>query len=71
VGAIAILGPLRLPYGNIFTILKKASSMISKSITQSAYKFKISLKPDKAILLSSRQSLLLEDKGIRRMHGKR
>jgi heat-inducible transcriptional repressor len=69
VGAIAILGPLRIPYNHLLSVLKKASSSISKTITKSAYKFKISMKPYSTILLSSDQSPLLEDK--RRHHVKK
>lgn len=42
VGAIALLGPHRIPYRKLFGILTVASEAISTSLTQSLYKFKIS-----------------------------
>lgn len=42
VGAIAILGPQRIPYRKLFGILNAASKVISTSLTKSLYKFKIS-----------------------------
>ncbi len=41
VGAIAILGPTRIAYKQIFGILKKASDYISENITNAMYKFKL------------------------------
>ncbi|MGH2612521.1 MAG: heat-inducible transcriptional repressor HrcA, partial [Rhabdochlamydiaceae bacterium] len=42
VGAIAILGPHRIPYPKLFGILLTAADAISTSLTKSLYKFKIS-----------------------------
>lgn len=42
VGAIAILGPQRIPYRKLFGILIAASDAISTSLTKSLYKFRIS-----------------------------
>lgn len=42
VGAIAILGPHRIPYRKLFGMLLAASEYISSSLTKSLYKFKIS-----------------------------
>ena len=42
VGAIAILGPHRIPYRKLFGILLAAADAISTSLTKSLYKFKIS-----------------------------
>jgi heat-inducible transcriptional repressor len=41
VGAIAVLGPHRIPYRKLFGILLAASDAISTSLTKSLYKFKI------------------------------
>ena len=42
VGAIGILGPNKIPYRKIFAILELAAKEISKTLTNSLYKFKIS-----------------------------
>jgi heat-inducible transcriptional repressor len=72
VGSIGILCPNRASYKSLFALLKTASELISSSLTQSLYKFKISYRnPDSAqldfkgqVLLLSEQSnhLLLENK---------
>lgn len=66
-GAIALLGPLRLNYHDIFTKLHLFSQSLSQTLTKSTNKFKISFQPpyedkeDKTnIDISS--SLLLENK---------
>ncbi len=41
VGALAVLGPKRLPYRKLFPLLKRAADLISESLTQSLYKFKM------------------------------
>lgn len=41
-GAIAVLGPLRIPYKNIFEIMHVVSKEVSHSITNMVYKFKLS-----------------------------
>lgn len=57
-GAVAILGPMRLSYKNIFGLLQHFSEELSRKLTQSVYKFKISFRqPDAA------GSPLIEDKG--------
>ncbi len=48
VGAIAILGPSRIPYRRVFGILQGASDYITQSLTKSMYKFKISYRQPKA-----------------------
>ena len=68
VGAIAVFGPLRIPYKTIFGILIAASKYISDSITRSTYKFKLTFKNPcsradaKKILLDYNASSLIEDK---------
>ncbi|MFY7842905.1 MAG: heat-inducible transcriptional repressor HrcA [Rhabdochlamydiaceae bacterium] len=41
VGALAILGPNRVPYKKLFGILQGVSDLISETLTKSLYKFKI------------------------------
>lgn len=41
VGAIGLLGPLRIPYRLLFGLLHKLSESISEALTRSIYKFKI------------------------------
>lgn len=48
-GAIALLGPNRLPYKKLFSLLEVASEAITKTLTNSLYKFKITFrKPQNA-----------------------
>lgn len=58
-GAIALLGPNRIPYRKLFGILKTVSEAISESLTKSVYKFKISFKKTEK---ASIQHRLLENK---------
>jgi len=47
-GAIAILGPMRLPYRNMFGLLRSFSDRLSQKLTEGAYKFKITFRqPEK------------------------
>jgi heat-inducible transcriptional repressor len=60
VGSIGILCPNRSPYKKLFALMSAASEMISSSLTQSLYKFKISYRrPNAAQLDFNRQALLL------------
>jgi heat-inducible transcriptional repressor len=43
-GAIALLGPTRLPYRNLFGLLQIFSEQISQALTESVYKFKITFR---------------------------
>lgn len=43
-GAIGILGPNRLPYRQLFGIMKTAGELISETLTNSLYKFKITFR---------------------------
>lgn len=75
VGAIGVMGPVRLPYKKVIAALKKASLVISKTLTDAIYKYKITYRqPDAGlpVLLSDRRELtmskapiLLEDKTLR------
>lgn len=44
VGAIGILGPMRMPYRELFAILEGFSNSISESLTRSLYKYKITFR---------------------------
>src|SRR5262249_3367619 len=61
-GAIAILGPHRIPYRRLFGILQASSEYISKTLTSSMYKFKIAFRQPTAPHLDFKNHLLLEDK---------
>lgn len=64
VGAIALLGPMRLPYKTIFALLEEAADKISATLTRSVYKFKITYRqPEIAPSpgLIQKELLLLED----------
>jgi heat-inducible transcriptional repressor len=68
-GALAILGPNRIPYRHLFGILQIASDSITESLTRSLYKFKITFRQPKPGSVSYQpgsqdqtQGLLLEDK---------
>ena len=43
-GAIGLLGPSRLPYKELFGVLKTTAEIIGQSLTKSLYKFKISFR---------------------------
>lgn len=66
VGAIAILGPKRLPYTSIFTQLESYSNVLSKHLTKNIYKFKITYRQpnftETSAILNKKNSFLLEDK---------
>ena len=72
VGAIGLLGPARMPYRQLFLILRQFAESISEALTNSLYKFKISmrqpkqktidLKQQEPILIGQAGRLLLEDK---------
>jgi len=73
VGAIALLGPNRIPYRQLFSILEAASAHISDSLTKSIYKFKITFRQPKPPSIHFKQEsqcldqahcLLLEDKRL-------
>jgi heat-inducible transcriptional repressor len=43
-GAVAILGPMRLPYRNMFGLMQVFSEALSRKLTETIYKFKISFR---------------------------
>ncbi len=66
-GSIAILGPNRIPYRELFGILQATSEILSETLTSSLYKFKISFRKPKPsqIELERRNSsigLLIENR---------
>lgn len=72
VGAVGLLGPTRMPYDQLFTILSHFSENISEALTNNLYKFKITMrqpKPDEldnkrhdTPLISQTPHLLIENK---------
>ncbi len=79
-GAIGLLGPTRMPYRPLFGMLRHFSAIISKTLTNNLYKFKIALRPSKPSTFASQQSgmqligethrLLLEHKSATASRGK-
>jgi len=68
-GAIAILGPNRIPYRSLIALLKTAQEALSETLTSSLYKFKITFrkpKPSQIELENQSRSfgLLIENKDI-------
>lgn len=72
VGAVGILGPTRMPYKELFGLLKAFSDSISEALTRNIYKFKINYRQPKAgtpylqkeehHLIGQSRLMLLEDK---------
>lgn len=58
VGAFALLGPIRMPYTELFGILKYASELITASLTRSLYKFKITYRSPNHSLQQSEYKFL-------------
>lgn len=71
-GAVGILGPTRLPYRQLFSILRHFSENVSEALTRNVYKYKISFRQPQAGQLYLEQEehhtigqsrlILLEDK---------
>lgn len=72
VGAIGILGPVRINYRSLFSLMREFSESISAALTRNIYKFKISFRQpqpgtldmqmEKQRMLSHSRLILLEDK---------
>lgn len=72
VGAVALLGPNRIPYRQLFGLMQMAGEAISETLTKSLYKFKITYREPSTslfgaqkgqpILIGETQCYLLEDK---------
>lgn len=43
-GAVALLGPMRVPYRNLFGLIQVFSESLSKALTESVYKYKITFR---------------------------
>ena len=73
VGAVGLLGPIRIPYRRLFGILRLFSESLSQTLTNNIYKYKIHfrrpesgniyLEPEESRLIGQSQVVLLEDKG--------
>jgi heat-inducible transcriptional repressor len=67
-GALGILGPIRLPYKELFGQLQTIADALSDSLTKSVYKFKLSFRtrePHHPESLERRATFLLEDKSLK------
>lgn len=72
IGAIGLLGPTRLPYRQLFSLMRAFSDAISETLTRNIYKFKISfrqpqqeglyLQKEEQHLIGKSRMMLLEDK---------
>lgn len=72
VGAVGLLGPLRMPYKELFGVLRAFSDSISEALTRNIYKFKIQyrqpepetsyLQKEEHGLLGQSRLMLLENK---------
>jgi len=64
VGAFGVLGPLRMPYRQLFGILRRFSEIISEALTKSVYKFEITYRQPQrqSYRLEKSERILLEDK---------
>lgn len=69
VGAIALIGPVRLPYREIFTYLRETCKALSQQLTHCVYKYHIEVKspaptPAQGHLGTSRQNPLFERRAL-------
>jgi heat-inducible transcriptional repressor len=55
-GAIALLGPTRIPYKNLFGLIRLFSEQISQLLTEQMYQFKITFRQPKSSILLENQS---------------
>jgi heat-inducible transcriptional repressor len=72
IGAVGLLGPVRMPYRELFEMIKQFSDNISTALTKNLYKFKIAMKQPKQQVIDLKQrelkligeseKLLIEDK---------
>jgi heat-inducible transcriptional repressor len=61
-GAIALLGPTRIPYRNLIGLSRLFSDILSRALTESIYKYKITFRQPKAAGEIAKTSILLEKK---------
>jgi heat-inducible transcriptional repressor len=67
VGAIGLLGPTRLPYRELFGLLRNFADNISEALTRNLYKFKLNFRqPEEKMtyIHAGSKQFLLEDKRI-------
>lgn len=75
VGAIGILGPIRIPYRQLFGILRYFSECVSEGLTKNIYKYKLSfrkpsanssalLEHEKHFLSGHSQRILIEERSL-------
>jgi heat-inducible transcriptional repressor len=62
VGSVALLGPMRIPYRELFGILRHFSEQLSQKLTDMVYKFKITFRHPATEQLEERLRKELEDK---------
>lgn len=72
VGAIGVLGPIRMPYKKLFGLLNRFADGVSEALTRNIYKFKINfrqpepgtsyLQKEERRLIGQSRLMLLEDK---------
>ncbi|MBI5273265.1 MAG: heat-inducible transcriptional repressor HrcA [Chlamydiia bacterium] len=62
-GAIALLGPMRIPYRNLFGLMAALSEQINRALTEKVYKHKITFRQParNTELHKANNSILLED----------
>lgn len=61
-GAIALLGPMRIPYRNLIGLIQLFSDHLSQALTKSIYKYKITFRQPKSAGEITNTSILLEKK---------
>lgn len=62
VGALGILGPVRMPYRELFGLVNSFTHNISEALTRNIYKYKISFRQPMHQHLDNGRFMLLEDK---------
>jgi heat-inducible transcriptional repressor len=73
VGAVGILGPVRVPYKEFFGMMRVFSQIISTGLTRSVYKFKIQFRqPDaESTYLKTQDQQLIQSPSLRLLEDKR
>ena len=61
-GAVALLGPMRIPYKNLMGLSQLFSELLSRSLTTSIYKYKITFREPRAAKELTNASIMLEKK---------
>ncbi len=65
-GAIALLGPLRMPYRNLFGLARAFSEQLSQALTESIYKYKITFRQaTKNAEAIPHSSVFIENQGLK------